>query len=171
MKKFAAATAALFILMAAFCLAPVSAYAFSKGDKIPNFTLKDMQGKNVSLSDFKGKTVILNFWATWCPPCRGEMPEFNELHKELTKTGEAVLLEINLTDGSRDTKEKVAKFMAKNRYDMRVLLDTEYKASNLFSVSGIPTTVIIDGKGVLYEQYLGPKSKNNILLAIRGMKK
>ena len=77
---------------------------------------------------------MLNFWATWCPPCRGEMPEFDELDKEFKKTGEAVLLAVNLTDGRRETPERVAKFLKETGYTMTVLLDEKQEAASFFGV-------------------------------------
>lgn len=147
-----------------------AAQALEVGQSVPNFTLSDMQDMKVSLEDFKGQTVILNFWATWCPPCRGEMPEFNELNQELKKSGEAVLLAINLTDGRRETKAKVAQFLKSNEYDLRVLLDPEFAATEIFSVRGIPTTVVIDSGGVLRGQIVGATTKDDVLKLVRSFK-
>ena len=81
----------LFALIASALFAS-SAFALGSGAQVKNFTLKDLSGKNVSLDQYKGKVVVLNFWATWCPPCRNEMPEFDEMNKEFKKSGGAVLL-------------------------------------------------------------------------------
>ena len=99
----------------AAALFAVPSFAVGSGELARDIVLTDMSGKQVSLDSFKGKTVVLNFWATWCPPCRGEMPEFDELDKEFKKTGEAVLLAVNLTDGRRETPERVAKFLKATR--------------------------------------------------------
>ncbi len=147
-----------------------AAYAIDTGAKVHNFTLADMDGKSVSLSDFKGKVVILNFWATWCPPCKGEMPEFDAMDKNLKKSKEAVLLAINMTDGKRDTKAKVADFIKKNRYGMRVLLDTDGTAADIFSIRWIPTTVVIDRNGVLFDQILGPTTKESVMKIVKEIK-
>ena len=104
------------------------AFAVGSGALAKEITLTDISGKQVSLDSFKGKTVVLNFWATWCPPCRGEMPEFDELHKEFQKSGEAVLLAVNLTDGQRETPERVAEFLKETGYTMTVLLDEKQEA-------------------------------------------
>src|SRR5690554_1686050 len=68
---------------------------------VPNFTLESTTGEEVSLSDYAGQVVVLNFWASWCPPCRSEMPEFQRLHNHLVESNDAVLLMLNQTDGQR----------------------------------------------------------------------
>lgn len=146
------------------------ALALTIGEKVPDFELSDLSGKTVALSDFKGQKVILNFWATWCPPCRQEMPEFNELNAELEKSGEAVLLAINLTDGRRETKSKVAEFLKSNKYNLRVLLDTQGEASGMFSIRGIPTTIVIDSEGVMRGQIVGATTKAAVLNTVRNIK-
>ena len=114
----------------AAALFTVPSFAVGSGELARDIVLTDMSGKQVSLDSFKGKTVVLNFWATWCPPCRGEMPEFDELHKEFQKTGEAVLLAVNLTDGRRETPERVAEFLKETGYTMTVLLDEKQEAAS-----------------------------------------
>ena len=129
-----------------------------------------MSGKQVSLDSFKGKTVVLNFWATWCPPCRGEMPEFDELHKEFQKSGEAVLLAVNLTDGRRETPERVAEFLKETGYTMTVLLDEKQEAASFFGVRYIPTTFVLDKDGNLIGQIQGATTKDAVLKLVRGRK-
>lgn len=147
-----------------------SAQALSIGEKVPDFTLKDIQNKTVSLKDFKGQKVILNFWATWCPPCRSEMPEFNDMNAELMKSGDAVLLAVNLTDGLRETKSKVIRYLTSNKFDLRVLLDIENTASGIFSIRGIPTTVVIGRDGILRSQIIGATTKDNVMKIVRSIK-
>lgn len=161
---------AIAVLVFAIALFAQSAPALEPGAKVPNFTLLNMQDEKVSLQDFKGQIVILNFWATWCPPCRQEMPEFNKMDAELRKSGEAVLLTINLTDGQRETKAKVSQFMASNKYGFRVLLDSEGKAASIFNIRGIPTTVIIDRNGALYEQIVGATTKDRVMAIVKSIK-
>ena len=72
----------LFLALTVASVFATSAFALGSGSQVENFTLKDLSGKSVSLNQFKGKVVVLNFWASWCPPCRNEMPEFNEMSKE-----------------------------------------------------------------------------------------
>lgn len=163
--KFAALLALAVIL--AFGTA---AFAMDNGVKAKNFTLKDLQGKSVTLDQFKGRTVVLNFWATWCPPCRGEMPEFNDLDKEFRHSGEAVLLAVNMTDGRRETKSKVAKFIADQKYGMTILLDEKGEAATAYGVQYLPTTFVIDGRGVVRGQLIGGTTKDAVLKLVRGAK-
>ena len=140
-----------------------SAFALGNGDQVKNFTLKDLSGKSVSLDQFKGKVVVLNFWATWCPPCRNEMPEFDEMDKELKKSGGAVLLAVNMTDGRRETKSKVEKFMKETGYTMTVLLDREQELAGYFGIRYIPSTFIIDREGRLTGQIQGGTTKAAVM--------
>ena len=134
-------------------------YKVESGFK-PTFTIKNASGENVSLSDYKGQIVILNFWASWCPPCIEEMPELQEVHDSL---GEGkVLLMINLTDGQRETRELADKFLDRNGYDMNVLYDTEGKAYTPFGITSIPQTFIIDEEGVVIYNITGATDKATI---------
>ncbi|MDD4159313.1 MAG: TlpA disulfide reductase family protein [Synergistaceae bacterium] len=167
MKKtlFSFLAAALII----FSLAQTSS-ALELGSPASDFELADISGKKVKLSDYKGKTVVLNFWATWCPPCRKEMPDFDLLNKELSKTGDAVLLAVNMTDGKRETKSKVESFLMENKYSMRVLLDTEGKAAKAYDIKWLPTTVVVDRKGILHWQTFGETTKETVMKAVEEIK-
>ncbi len=157
------------LLAAALFAAP--SFAVGSGELARDIVLTDMSGKQVSLDSFKGKTVVLNFWATWCPPCRGEMPEFDELNKEFQKTGEAVLLAVNLTDGKRETPERVAEFLRETGYTMTVLLDEKQEAASFFGVRYIPTTFILDKDGRLAGQIQGATTKDAVLELLRKAEK
>lgn len=166
MKRF---TISLSVIIALFFFV-ASAYALDNGSNVPNFTLTDLSGKNVSLSDYKGKVVVLNFWASWCPPCKAEMPEFNEMDREFKKSGDTVLLAINMTDGRRETKKKVETFISEQKYKMRVLLDSEGKASNLFDIRYLPTTYVIDAEGTVTGQLVGGTTKNAVMKLVKEAK-
>lgn len=155
----------------AAALFAVPSFAVGSGELARDIVLTDMSGKQVSLDSFKGKTVVLNFWATWCPPCRGEMPEFDELNKEFQKTGEAVLLAVNLTDGKRETPERVAEFLRETGYSMTVLLDEKQEAASFFGVRYIPTTFILDKDGRLAGQIQGATTKDAVLELLRKAEK
>lgn len=159
----------MLLLAAALFAAP--SFAVGSGELARDIVLTDMSGKQVSLDSFKGKTVVLNFWATWCPPCRGEMPEFDELNKEFQKTGEAVLLAVNLTDGKRETPERVAEFLRETGYTMTVLLDEKQEAASFFGVRYIPTTFILDKDGRLAGQIQGATTKDAVLELLRKAEK
>src|SRR3972149_9654471 len=105
----------------------------------PDFTLEDVSGKKVSLKDLKGKVVVLNFWATWCPPCKEEMPSFSKLDLIFGKKGLSVVA-IN----DYENKKKAVNFAKKNNYKFTVLIDESGKVSESFRASVLPTTFIID---------------------------
>ncbi len=121
----------------------------SDDDKImaPDFTLKDLEGNDVSLSDYQGKIVILNFWAVWCKYCVEEMPDFNELNKELEQAGDAVILAVNV----QEPYDTINKFLTESDIDLKVLMDEDgYVAGAMYGVDGYPTTFIINDDGSLY---------------------
>ncbi len=129
--------------------APAVAYA-------PDFAVMDKDGNLVKLSDFLGKPIVLNFWATWCPPCKAELPDFDEA---ATAYGEdVVFLMVNLTDGSRDTVTSVKEFVSTNGYTFPVYFDTQYSAASAYQVFSIPTTYLINTEGVIVGSKVGMMS-------------
>lgn len=118
--------------------------------KAMDFKLKDLNGKEVSLSNYKGKKVFLNFWATWCPPCKAEMPEMEKLYQE-TKDSDLVILAVNL-DEDKDT---VQKFINSNKYNFPVLLDTGNIVASQYEVVSIPTSFFIDKEGNIVDKHIG----------------
>jgi thiol-disulfide isomerase/thioredoxin len=109
----------------------------------PDFTLSGLDGKPLTLSSLKGKAVLLNFWATWCPPCREEMPSLEKLFHTFAGNPNFVILAVS----SRETADTVKEFLAKTPYSFRVLLDTTGEAGSDYSVRAIPTTYLIDAQG------------------------
>ena len=89
----------------------------------PDFTVYDFQGNEVSLSDFRGKPVVLNFWASWCGPCKREMPDFESIYQELGEDVEFMM--VNVTDGSRETRDSAAEFIAGEGYTFPVYYDSQ----------------------------------------------
>ncbi len=126
-----------------------------KGDtKAPNFFLEDLKGKKLEFKNFKGKVIFLNFWATWCGPCKEEMPSIETLFQQF-KEKDFVFLSISVDyEGRRPVKE----FIEKNRYTFPVLLDPKCQVLDLYEVKGIPTTFIIDKKGRMIGKAVGPKN-------------
>lgn len=111
----------------------------------PDFTVYDAQGNAVHLSDFFGKPIVLNFWASWCGPCKMEMPDFQAKYLELGE--EVQFLMINMTDGSRETVKGASEFVAGEGYTFPVFYDTRSSAAMTYGVYSLPTTFFIDGEG------------------------
>lgn len=137
---------------------------------VPDFTLSTADGESVSLSDYKGKVVVLNFWASWCPPCRLEMPEFQKLHDETKEVGEVVLLLLNQIDGSRETVSVGSSYLEKNNYTMLNLLDYGQVGAGIFGIPGLPTTVVVDKEGYLSSYVVGATTKATVEKMIEGAK-
>ena len=113
----------------------------------PDFTVYDVDGNEVHLSDFFGKPIVLNFWASWCGPCKSEMPDFNQASIDLE--GQVQFLMINMTDGSRETVETAQTFLEDAGYTFPVYFDTEYDAATVYGVYALPTTYFINAQGHL----------------------
>lgn len=115
----------------------------------PNFTLIDQYGKIQDLKSYKGKTVFLNFWATWCPPCREEMPNIESIYKEYGENkNEVVILGVAAPSlGNEGSTEDIIKFLKDNGYSFPVLFDNGGKVMNSYNISALPTTFIIDKDG------------------------
>jgi len=126
-----------------------------KGNKaLPSITLEDLKGKKVDLKSFKGKVIFLNFWATWCGPCKEEMPTMETLYRQF-KDRNFVFLTISVDyEGSKPVRE----FIEKNRYTFPVLVDQKNETLDIFEVTGIPTTFVIDKQGKLLGKAIGPRN-------------
>jgi peroxiredoxin len=126
---------------------PVNQTGLGIGLKAPDFELKNLQGETVKLSDYEGKKVMLNFWATWCPPCKAEMPDIQKFYTE--KGDEVAILAVNI-----DPQYDVAGFAKEMRINFPILLDEEEKAVKAYQILTIPTTFFIDEKGIIRNKYL-----------------
>ena len=113
----------------------------------PDFIVLDREGAEVSLSDFIGKPVILNFWASWCGPCKSEMPEFEAAYQKYRE--EIQFMMVNLTDGNRETVETAAEYIAGEGYTFPVFFDTESDAAITYGATSIPVTYFVDAEGHL----------------------
>ncbi len=116
----------------------------------PDFTVYDREGNTVRLSDFHGKPVVLNFWASWCGPCKKEMPDFEEIYKEYGEEIHFVM--VNLTDGAQETMKTATNFLDNNGYTFPVYYDKDTDAAYTYQVYGIPVTYFINSEGHLIAQ-------------------
>ena len=120
------------------------------GQPAPDFTLMTVDGKQVSLSQFKGKPVIINFWATWCPPCRLEMPALEEISHQAADKG-FIILAVDQEEDAATVKS----FLTQNQYDYLSVLDINGAVSTMYQVSGIPTSIFVDANGIVREMHSG----------------
>jgi len=116
------------------------------GAKAPDFSLRNLQGKTVKLSDYRGKKVMLNFWATWCPPCKQEMPAIQQFFEE--KKGDVAILAVNI-DGAED----VIEFVQTRKLTFPILLDENNRVNEQYKIVTIPTTFFIDEKGIIQHKF------------------
>ena len=147
LRKFISATALSIIV--AFTAANAFA-GVSKGKLPPDFSLKSMSGENIRLSEMRGKVVMINFWATWCAPCRKEMPLLNDIYNKHKNSG-FVLLGVNIDNTSKKA-EKMAKKLGIN---FPILFDSSKKVSEAYSVSAMPFTIILDKGGKVRQIHKG----------------
>ena len=124
-----------------------------KGVPAPDFTLPDLNGKMVSLADYRGKVVLLNIWATWCPPCVEEMPSMEKLYQELKDEG----FEILAVSIDESGAEAVIPFVKKHRLGFPALLDTKGSIKSLYQITGVPESFIIGKEGIIAEKVIGPR--------------
>lgn len=125
-----------------------------------NFTVYDGNGNAVSLSDYFGKPIVVNFWASWCGPCKSEMPGFDRMYQRYQ--GEVVFLMVDMVDGYRETKELGQSFVNKNGYSFPVFFDTKQSASYAYSVTSYPTTLFIDANGNVTKIKKGAMSESTL---------
>lgn len=136
------------------------------GAKAPDFTLETLDGKEVNLSDYKGKKVLLNFWATWCPPCKEEMPDMEKYSKQMGK--DVAILAVNI-----DPENDVKAFIKENGITFPILLDSQSAKNPVnekYKVLAIPTTYFIDSNGVIRNKVVKAMQYNDMEQSINSMK-
>jgi peroxiredoxin len=126
----------------------------AKGLPAPNFSLPELDGQMVSLTDYRGKVVLLNIWATWCPPCVEEMPSMEKLYQELKGEGFEILAVSIDESGAQD----VLPFMKKHKLSFPALIDLKVTIKDLYQTTGVPESFIIDKDGILIEKVIGPRN-------------
>ncbi len=130
----------------------------------PAFSLKDMDGETHRLSDFRGKAVIVNFWATWCPPCRAELPSMNRAWTNL-KNDDVVMIAINVGED----EDTIFSFMGDYPIDFLTLMDQDSRVIGNWPVKGLPTTFVVDPQGQLIYRAIGSREWDdpNLLEMVR----
>ncbi|EGL82749.1 alkyl hydroperoxide reductase/ Thiol specific antioxidant/ Mal allergen [Caldalkalibacillus thermarum TA2.A1] len=126
-----------------------------KGEVAPDFELVTLSGEKIALSDLRGKKVILNIWASWCPPCRAEMPDMQKFYERYQE--EVEILAVNLTE-SEASLENVEQFVEKYELTFPVLLDEKSEVAAMYQAFTIPTSYFIDSKGIIQQKIVGPMS-------------
>jgi thiol-disulfide isomerase/thioredoxin len=127
------------------------------GEAAPNFTLPNLNNKKINLSDYQGTKVFINFWASWCPPCRAEMPDLQTLNENYKD--EIVILAVNVGEN----KSTAANFMMQNELNFSVLLDKDKSTAQNYLVRGVPTSYLLDQNGVIINKVVGAISYQKML--------
>lgn len=125
-----------------------------------NFTVYDSNGNAVSLSDYFGKPIVVNFWASWCGPCKSEMPGFDSMYQRYK--GSVTFLMVDMVDGYRETKETGQNFISKNGFSFPVFYDTKQSASYAYSITSYPTTLFINADGSIATIKKGAMSESTL---------
>ncbi|GGP16561.1 TlpA family protein disulfide reductase [Oceanobacillus neutriphilus] len=136
------------------------------GDQAPDFKLNTLDGETLQLSDFRGERVMINFWATWCPPCRQEMPDMERFYQE----HDPIIFSVNVTDEELNT-QLVKDFMQELKLTFPVLLDKEGEVSNLYRIQAIPMTYMIDAEGIIQFKSFGALSYKQMVKQFAQMEK
>lgn len=130
----------------------------AKGESAPDFELTTLEGETVRLSDYKGKKIILNLWATWCPPCRAEMPDMQKYYDEQAQDENVEILAVNLTTEDKGM-DKINAFVEEFQLTFPIPMDHEGKVGDVYQAATIPTTYMIDTEGRVQNKIVGPMNE------------
>ena len=132
------------------------------GRRAPDFTLTDLDGNQIRLSDLRGKVVFINFWATWCPPCRAEMPEIEAIHQEY-KSKDVVVIGVDILESENVVRDLVEQ----GGYTWTFVIDTTGEMSSSYKVNAIPSSYFIDREGVIRAVNIGAMTKRAMEAKLR----
>ena len=136
----------------------ISLVSFSNSAKAPDFNLKDQYGVTHSLENYKGKVIFLNFWATWCPPCKKEMPDVESIYKEYGENKkDVVILGVN-----SEKENEVKKFLKDKGYTFPTVIDENSEVMRKYFIQAFPTSFVIDKEGNVYGYVMGGLTKEQI---------
>ena len=136
----------------------ISLVSFSNNAKAPDFNLKDQYGVTHSLENYKGKVIFLNFWATWCPPCKKEMPDVESIYKEYGENKkDVIILGVN-----SEKENEVKKFLKDKGYTFPTVIDENSEVMRKYFIQAFPTSFVIDKEGNVYGYVMGGLTKEQI---------
>ncbi|MDZ5472273.1 redoxin domain-containing protein [Bacillus sp. 31A1R] len=138
-----------------------------EGNQAPDFQLQTMEGEEIQLSSLQGKKVIVNFWATWCPPCKAEMPHMQEFYEEQKENGIEILA-VNLATTEKDPTA-LWSFVEDYGLTFPILLDSEGEIADTYQAFTIPTSYVIDSSGIIRKKITGPMDKEMMLQLINSV--
>ena len=141
-----------------------SQIGLQEGNRAPDFTLQTLDGVEMKLSDMLGKLVFLNFWTTWCPPCKAEVPHLQEFYEE-QKDNNVEVIAVNLTTSEKKA-DNVGEFVKEYGLTFPVLLDNKGDVADTYQILTIPTTYVIDTQGIVRKRIVGPLDKEQMVKLI-----
>ena len=136
--------------------------SLQQGEPAPNFTLHNLQGEALTLEQLKGKKVILNFWATWCGPCKKEMPHLQKYYEQYAKEQNVEIVGVNLTY-TRDQEEAIAQFIKSHELTFPIVLEKTEEVARQYEILTIPSTFMLDTEGNIQRQIIGPLNTESLV--------
>lgn len=127
-----------------------------KGQLAPDFTLFNLEGEDVTLSDLRGKRVVLNFWATWCPPCEAEMPHMQKYYEKYAEEDNVEIVGVNLMYSAQEKVERVEQFVKNYQITFPILYELDESVVTRYEILTIPSTYMIDTEGKIQKKIVGP---------------
>jgi peroxiredoxin len=152
----------VFLLTSVLLFLVASLAAGSEKKSAPDFTLNDLSGRLVSLSSYRGKTILINFWATWCVPCLKEIPDLVKLQRSIK--GPFTVVGIAVASGEPDD---ITKFTKDHGMNYPILLDPDQRAYQKFRLIGLPASFLVDKNGTIAKSYVGPQTYEKLIGDIR----